>query len=309
MAVYKESDKPTNRLTIIDNPTEDQVSFIQKNLQAYNWEQTNGEIDNPGIEINLALKDTEGKVIGGLNASTMIRVMHLEVLWVADEYRKHGYGRDLVLEAERIGSQKGCLTSQTWSFSFQAPDFYRKIGYEVLGIYDGYPDGITESVLRKRLEPPVQTVPRSNWTNSDRNSSRFSIDDNPTDEEMKIVNAGLGNYVKAHTARYKPGIKILLIVKDKKDNLIGGLLAFTAIRNMVVEHLWLEEHYRGRGLGRKLLFEAERIAKENNCIASQTWCLSFQAPEFFTKLGYDVFGVSDGYPDPIQEYYFIKKYN
>ncbi len=77
---------------------------------------------------------------------------------------------------------------------------------------------------------------------------------------------------------------------------------------MYIEHLWLDERYRGLGYGKKLMTEAERIAQENECIASQTWCLSFQAPEFFQKLGYEAFGISDGYPDPIKEYYFIKKF-
>lgn len=303
-------DSPIQSFTISDDPTEEQASFIKNSLETYNREQTNGEIDNPGIEINLALKDAEGEVLGGLNASTMIRVMHLEVLWVAEKHRKCGYASDLVLGAERIGKEKGCISSQTWSFSFQAPAFYQKIGYEVIGIYEGYPDGITESVLRKRLQHPEQKVSRSNWKSGDKNSSSVVIDENPTDEEMKIINKGLGNYVDAHIGhgRYNPGIKIRLIVKDQKGNTIGGLLAWTVIRNMVVEHLWLNERYRRRGLGKKLLLEAEKIAKENGCIASQTWCLSFQAPEFFRKLGYETFGVSDGYPDPIKEYYYIKKY-
>jgi len=32
------------------------------------------------------------------------------------------------------------------------------------------------------------------------------------------------------------------------------------------------------------------------------------SPEFFQKLGYDVFGISEDYPEPTKEYYLIKKY-
>lgn len=54
--------------------------------------------------------------------------------------------------------------------------------------------------------------------------------------------------------------------------------------------------------------EAERIAQEHECIAAQASALSFQYPEFFRRMGYTVFGMSNGYPNPVKEYYLIKKF-
>ena len=65
-------------------------------------------------------------------------IMHLETPWIDERFRRRGYGRDLVLEAERIGRKKGYPASQTWTFSFQAPKFYQSIGYKVKGIFEGY---------------------------------------------------------------------------------------------------------------------------------------------------------------------------
>lgn len=287
-------------LTFSDTPTEREIDLVRQRMEEYNREQTNGEYDKPGVEINLVLKDVQGKVVGGVSASTQVRVMYLEALWVADAYRKRGYGRDLVLAAERVGFDKGCITSHTWSLSFQAPGFYQKIGYEVLGIYDGYPDGITESVLGKRLEPHQRVGLEEN--------GRFSITEDVTEEEMGIVHAGLGRYVDEHIGNKRDGIGIKLVIRDSAADVIGGLLAFTTMRNLVIELLWLNERYRGRGLGRKLILEAERIATENGCIAVQASALSFQSPEFFRRMGYTVFGASDGYPDPVKEYYLIKRF-
>jgi ribosomal protein S18 acetylase RimI-like enzyme len=128
-----------------------------------------------------------------------------------------------------------------------------------------------------------------------------------TEKEMDIVHAGLGRYVDECIGDKRDGISIKLAVKDRTDHVAGGLLAFTTMRNLVIEHIWVDERYRGVGLGRKLVMGAERRAKENGCIAVQTYALSFQAPAFFQKLGYEVFGVSDGYPNPVQEYYLIKR--
>jgi ribosomal protein S18 acetylase RimI-like enzyme len=286
--------------TLSDTPTEKEIGLIRQRMAEYNREQTSGEYNKPGIEINLVLRDSEGKVVGGVSASTQVRVMYLEALWVADEYRKRGYGRDLVLAAERVGFDKGCITSHTWSLSFQAPGFYQKIGYEVLGIYDGYPDGITESVLGKRLRPHQQVCLQENV--------RFSITGNVTEEEMDIVHAGLGRYVDEKIGAKRDGVGIKLVIRDSADDVMGGLLAFTTMSNLVIELLWLDERYRRRGLGRKLILEAERIAEEHECIAVQASALSFQSPEFFHRMGYTVFGMSDGYPDPVKEYYLIKKF-
>ncbi len=303
--------KNSDRTQVIfsDSPTEEEVKLIEKGLEDYDREQTNGELDNPGIEINLVLKDDEGKVVGGLGVSTVLRVMHLEVFWVAKEYRKLGYGRDLVLEAERIGREKGCILSHTWTFSFQAPEFYKKIGYELVAIYDGFPDGITEYVLRKRLQHHDQSPVESKRMRGDGDSGRFSITENASKEEMRVVGAGLDENIKEQVGeeRFSSGVKIRLVVKDQ-EKVVGGLLAWMPLMNMAIGHIWLDEGYRGLGYGSKLMLEAEKIAQEHGCIACQTYSFSFQAPGFFQKLGYETFGIDDGYPDPIEEHYLIKKF-
>ncbi|MBN2007203.1 MAG: GNAT family N-acetyltransferase [Anaerolineae bacterium] len=297
-------DVETHSWTLCEAPSESEIVLIQQKLKEYNLAQTNGDYDTPGIEINLVLKNPRGNIVGGISASTQLRVMYLESFWVADEYRGLGYGRDLVLAAEKIGFDKGCLASHTWSFSFQAPGFYQKVGYEVLGIYDGYPDGITEYVLGKRLQP--QEAPP---TGRNRRPEGFSIVEDATEEEMDVVHGGLGRHVDEQIGDKQNGIGIKLAIRDAAGNCVGGLLAFTTIRNLLFEHLWLDERYRGLGLGKKLILEAEKIAEENGCIAALVYALSFQSPEFFRKMGYQVFGVSDEYPDPVKEYYLIKRLN
>ncbi|MCJ7700247.1 MAG: GNAT family N-acetyltransferase [Anaerolineales bacterium] len=297
-----------NPFKFSNTPTEEEIKIIKGKLDDHNREQTKGEYDQHGFEINLVLKDAGGNVVGGIIASTMFRVMHLEVLWVANEYRKLGYGRELVLAAERIGFEKGCMASQTWTFEFQAPVFYQKIGYELVGVYDGYPDGLKEYVLAKRLGDH-QVHP--DWTRASMkiDSNGLYITENISEEDLKTVHAGLRKHVDQFVGDEKNGIGIRLVIRDQADKIIGGLLAWTTIRNMLIENIWIEDKYRNLGLGKKLMVEAESMAIESGCIASLTYGLSFQAPEFFLKQGYQVFGFSDGYPSPVREFYFIKKFS
>ena len=77
---------------------------------------------------------------------------------------------------------------------------------------------------------------------------------------------------------------------------------------LVLEQLWVKEDARGQGLGRRLVSEAERIARSSGCVGVQVSVLSFQSPKFFTRIGYEVFGVSEGFPPPVREFYLIKRF-
>jgi GNAT superfamily N-acetyltransferase len=290
---------------ISDAPTMEEMDRVQNAIEEDKRIQTLGEYDQPGIEIDLALKDSRGHVQGGVIASTVFRVMHLEVLWVSEDHRGKGYGSQLVLGAEQIGFAHGCITSQTWTFSFQGPEFYPTIGYTPLGIYDGYPNGITEHVFMKRL-----AADQHNHRELSIPDSRGLYLTTDVDEEDKeIIHKGLHRHVEINVGDGYKGTKIQLIIKDQESELIGGLSAWTTLSNLVLDHIWIAERSRRKGLGGMLMLEMERIAKEKGCIASQAYCFSFQVPDFFQKMGYQILGVSNGYPPPVNELYLIKKYH
>jgi ribosomal protein S18 acetylase RimI-like enzyme len=299
--------KHSNRFTIITNPSKEEIEIIKKGLGEHNKKYPNGELDIPTPDISLVLKDKAGQIIGGVITSMLVGVMHLEVLWVNKKHRRKGYGRALVLEAERIGKKKGYTAAQTWTFSFQAPEFYQSVGYKVLGIFDGYVGGITEYVLMKRLDTHPHTLPKVNR----QEKVEFSISEDSSEESMNVLHTGLREYVSEHIGELRkknPGIRINLIVKNGEGQVIGGLNGASILKALYIDQLWVDEQYRGQGYGKELMMVAERIARKDACISSLAMVYSFQSPEFFQKLGYEIFGVSDGYPKPIKEYYFIKKY-
>lgn len=68
----------------------------------------------------------------------------------------------------------------------------------------------------------------------------------------------------------------------------------------------LDERLRGRGYGRALMEEAERIGREHGCTFAHTTTFSYQAPDFYQAVGYTIFAAMDDYPDGIVQY-FLKK--
>lgn len=71
--------------------------------------------------------------------------------------------------------------------------------------------------------------------------------------------------------------------------------------------MWIEEKYRGKGLGRILIGKVEKIAKDNGCIFAHTCSMSYQAPEFYKSCGYEMFAKLDDYPNGIIQYFLKKK--
>ncbi|WP_326705411.1 GNAT family N-acetyltransferase [Streptomyces cyaneofuscatus] len=96
--------------------------------------------------------DEHGAVAGGLTGRTWAYWLHVELLWVDARHRGSGLGSQLLAEAERVArTERACTRSRLETWDFQAPDFYRKQGYEEIGRVEDYPPGVTEFILVKQL--------------------------------------------------------------------------------------------------------------------------------------------------------------
>jgi GNAT superfamily N-acetyltransferase len=297
------SDSRDDRFSIISCPTDEDVEEVQRGLETYSMEQTNGEYNSPEDWLSLILKDHEGNIVGGILTSTLFWAQYLEVLWVDKRYRGLGYGRDLIEEAERLARRNGCVASQTYTFSWQGGDFYQAVGYKLIAIYDGYVDGIRELILSKRLDEVDEMPIRK------RDSTRFTISQDSSDESQRVVRRGLGKNFDAHVAdllKKYPHTKIQLVIKSDEEKVIGGLHGYSVLGTMTLDCIWVDEKCRGQGYGKELMEHAEEVAKERGCIALQTACFSFQNLDFLTNYGFEPFGVSDVYPRDVREYYLIK---
>ena len=293
-----------NRFAIITDPTDEDVKEFQNGFEAFNLAQTNDEFNSPQPWRNLVLKDHEGNVAGGIMTSTLYWTQYLEVLWVDDKYRGLGYGRDLVLEAHRLAKEDGCTSSHVYTFSWQAPDFYQAVGYELIATYVGYHGGITEHILRKRFDSGNDT------SNRNPDPTRFKVTEDASEEDLKAVRKGLGRNFDDNIEQLQkehPLLNYNLITKNDDEEVIGGINGYTTFGTLFIEGIWVDEKYRGQGYGKELLMEAESLARERECIAGQSACFTFQNLEFMRKQGYESYGFTDAYPNDVKEYFLIKK--
>lgn len=111
------------------------------------------------------------------------------------------------------------------------------------------------------------------------------------------------HHLRARTDGPQP---LLVVIRDERGRIVGGLTASTYWDWLDVDDLWVAEHLRGRSLGRQLLRMAEQAARERGCVRVMLSTFSFQARGFYEKEGYRVVGVLEDYP-PGQALYQMRK--
>ena len=88
-----------------------------------------------------------GQVIGGAVGRTWGSCCELQQLWVAPAHRRRGIGTCLVEAFERRAESRGCRTFYLETFSFQAPDLYRSLGYQARLELRGFGSGVVKYTM------------------------------------------------------------------------------------------------------------------------------------------------------------------
>lgn len=96
-------------------------------------------------------------------------------------------------------------------------------------------------------------------------------------------------------------------VRDEAGVIVGGVTCTLYWQHMHIDFLWVEETKRKEGLGAKLLAEAENFAKQKGARLIKLDSFSFQAPAFYEKYGYTVFGKLEDHPIGHTQYYLFKR--
>ena len=120
---------------------------IVKGLRAYNV-ATAGKFDHRPLTVTIRER---GKIVGGLAGETFWGWMFVSLLWVSDKHRGHGHGSALIETAEAEARSRGVRNVYLDTFSFQAPEFYKKLGYREFARLDEFPAGHRRVWMTKAL--------------------------------------------------------------------------------------------------------------------------------------------------------------
>lgn len=108
--------------------------------------------DGKNTPLAFFLRGAAGEVVGGVYGNySAFGWLYVSTLWVSDLVRGGGYGTRLMQLIEREAIENGCANAYLDTFSFQALEFYKKLGYTVFGELEDFPPGHRRCFLRKKL--------------------------------------------------------------------------------------------------------------------------------------------------------------
>ena len=138
----------TAELVMGFDPTLAEIDFLEDRLYEFNA-QTTGIVDALGISV--FGRDAQGEIVAGLCGHTWGGCCEIRQVWVHEKHRGRGMGRRLLELAETEARRRGCFQIVLATYSFQAPEFYRKLGFEIVASIPNYPRGHQHLQLRKVL--------------------------------------------------------------------------------------------------------------------------------------------------------------
>lgn len=121
----------------------------------------------------------------------------------------------------------------------------------------------------------------------------------------EIIGGGISEY-NTQQAGDDQGKNLCFVLKAADETIVGGVIGATYWNWLFVNLMWLQDRLRGRGYGRQLLLLAEEEARRRGAQHAYLDTFSFQAPDFYQKNGYRVFGELADFPAGHTRYFMVK---
>ena len=137
-----------HEIIYVDKPEESAWGIIGGGLQEYNVQQAGADKFQ---RLCFALRSPSQEIVGGVLGEIYWNWCHIDLLWVKEELRGHGYGHRLLVAIENEARRRGAQHVFLDTFSFQAPDFYRRYGYRLFGELTNFPAGHQRYFFTKEL--------------------------------------------------------------------------------------------------------------------------------------------------------------
>ncbi|MDG3087194.1 GNAT family N-acetyltransferase [Vibrio hannami] len=136
---------------------------------------------------------------------------------------------------------------------------------------------------------------------------KIHFDLNPDAEIEDTILTGL----KAYNANYLPKeekVRIACYVRNDDGKIVGGLKGEIYGHTLFIAHFWIDENSRGDKLGSKLMKQVELEVIEKGVTDIYLDTFSFQARDFYIKMGYTEVGKYTGFPAKGIDKYFLQKH-
>ena len=136
------------QIAYVEDPEGTVWGIIGRGINEYNKQQAG---EDRAKRLIFALTGPDQVVVGGVVALIYWDWLFVDLMWVKEELRGRGYGHRLLTMVEDEARKYGAKDVYLDTFSFQAPDFYKKHGYHVFGELHDFPAGHQRYFMTKAL--------------------------------------------------------------------------------------------------------------------------------------------------------------
>ncbi len=137
--------------------------------------------------------------------------------------------------------------------------------------------------------------------------AHFVVTDAPDPEHEAVIRDGLSGY-NLEKAGYRDQQPLAILVSDPETGeVVGGLLGGTSFGLLRIDRFFLPENLRKQGLGTRIINAAEREGRRRGCSRALLTTLSFQAPGFYKRQGWEVLAELDAEPPAPTRFLMTKK--
>ncbi len=130
----------------------------------------------------------------------------------------------------------------------------------------------------------------------------WSVDPHSSEKSIEELRRALAAFNLA-TASIDQSRELGAFIHAAQGRLVGGVLGLLWGQCLETRYLWVEGRLRGQGYGTKLVTTLEEEARAKGCQLAFVDIFNLQAPAFYAKLGYEIFGSVEGYPHGYQKFF------
>jgi GNAT superfamily N-acetyltransferase len=268
-------------------PTPDDVQYLEDRIYEFNSNATN---ITDGELLGFFIREGD-RIVAGICGNTWGGTCELRQFWVEESQRRRGLGTRLFQAAEREARRRGCAQIVLMTFSFQAPAFYDRHGFEVVATIEDHPYGHRNLLMRKRLasEPEqvsIRPARSDEQTILEALQRRASLS-NPGDRDALLANP---DAIALPIEQIAEGC----VFVAERDGVVAGFAAVLPRPDggAELDALFVEPHLWKRGIGRRLVDHIADVARSR--AASFLHVVGNPHAEgFYTSCGFRVTGTVD----------------
>lgn len=129
----------------------DDIKVIANGLDKYNAEQVPFTQSEPYINLTYKIEENGEVIAGILGCLYCWGCLDISVLFVNENHRGKGYGKNLLRKIESEAKSLSCHIIHLDTFDFQSKEFYIREGYEVFGELANCPPNHTRIYFKKEI--------------------------------------------------------------------------------------------------------------------------------------------------------------